>query len=218
MPDQGRVALVSGGDEGLGPEIVRRLSALGMRVVLGCRSVERGRLLIDDLGELADQVAVRPLDVTEVRSVEGLASWVTGRLGRCDVLVSNVVLRSDEGRQSNGSLEEARAELSANIDGMRRLTHVLAPMMRATGYGRVVVIVSDDPITATVETTMHRTACRAVTALITELAEDLVGGGILANAYCRSPESGVGAPGSAAETPVWLATLPADGPTGRLYR
>jgi NAD(P)-dependent dehydrogenase (short-subunit alcohol dehydrogenase family) len=217
VPDDGRVAVISNGDEGLGPDIVRRLSALGMRVVLGCRSLERGRLMIDDLGPLADHVAVRLLDVTDVDSVQALASWVAGRLRRCDVVVSNLVLGSGESREANGSVEDARKELLTNLHGTRHLAHAFAPMMRAAGYGRVVAIVAGDPVSATVAPTMYRTACCGANTLITTLAEDLVGGGILANAYCRQPGAAADPLGSAVDTPVWLATLPANGPTGRVY-
>jgi len=211
--DDSPVAVVSGGDQGLGPEVVRRLSALGMRVVLGCRSVERGRLLIDDLGELADHVAVRPLDVTDAGSVDGLASWVAGRLGRCDVLVSNLVLGFSEDPEAPGSTENARTEFLTNLRGTRRLAHAVAPMMRAIGHGRVVVMVAGDPAAAAMAQTTEWMANCEVNSLITDLAKELVGGGILANAYCCQ----LGAPGAAVETPVWLATLSDDGPTGHLY-
>ena len=83
-PAAGRVAVVSGGNRGLGLDPVRRRAELGMRVVLGSRSVERGRLALDLLRELADQVAVRQLDITSAASVDALADWLQQRLGGGD--------------------------------------------------------------------------------------------------------------------------------------
>lgn len=216
VPDEGRVALVSGGEEGLGPHIVRRLSALGMRVVLGCRSVERGRLVIDDLDELADRVAVRQLDVVDAASVERLASWIAGRLGRCDALVCNLVLGPD-GDPDGFDLENARRELWTSLQGTWHLVQAMAPMMRATGYGRVVAMIDDDRAPAPVALTRHRMTRSAVNSLITLMAEEFADDNILANAYCRQLETSGHPLAGAVDTPVWLATLPDDGPTGSLY-
>jgi NAD(P)-dependent dehydrogenase (short-subunit alcohol dehydrogenase family) len=217
VPDDGRIALVSRGDEGVGPHIVQRLAALGMRVVLACRSVDRGRLVIDDLGELADRVAVRQLHPTDPNSVERLASWVADRLGRCDVLIDNLVLGSGDGPGARGpDLERARRELWTNLRGTWRLAHAVAPMMRATGYGRVATMVARDPAPRAAALTVHRMTCEAVDSFISLLAEELAGDGILVNAYCRRPGD-TGAPGATVEVPLWLATLPDDGPTGCLY-
>lgn len=213
LPDERRVALVSGGEEGLGPDIVRRLSALGMRVVLGCRSVERGRLVIDDLGELADGVAVRQLDVADAASVGRLAAWVAGRLRRCDVLVCNLVIGPD-GDPDGSDLESVRRELWTSLHGTWDLVQAMAPMMRAAGYGRVVTMIDDD--LASTALTRHRMARSAVNSLITLMAEQFADDGILANAYCRQLEAS-DQPLTGVEMPVWLATLPDDGPTGALY-
>ena len=94
----GRVALVSGGNRGLGLRIVGSLAERGMRVVLGSRSVRNGQVAIELLGDLAGRVAVRQLDVTDAASVARLASWLDRRLGGCDVLVNNcAVLFDDDG-------------------------------------------------------------------------------------------------------------------------
>jgi len=220
VPEDGRVAVVSGGDEGVGPQVVRRLAALGLRVVLGCRSVERGRLVIDDLGELADRVAVRQLDVTDPDSGARLAAWVSHRLGRCDVLVSNLALRLHErsGTQQV-DLGTVRHELWSNLDGTRQLARRLAPLMRACGYGRVVTVLAGDVLPVGPILTAHRMSRSALHALTTVLPEDLGDDSILANAYCRplADADAATAPGTAVDTAVWLATLPDDGPTGRPY-
>ena len=215
-PDAGQVALVSGGDEGVGSQLVRWLSALGMRVVLGCRSVEHGRLMIDRFGPLADRVVVRRLDVTDANSVERLVAWVTGQLGRCDVLVCNLTLRLDE---SHGriDLEAVRDELWTQVRGIRQLAHAVAPMMRACGYGRVVTVRAGDFVPVGSDVAAHRMTRSAIDALTRSLPEELGCAGILANAYCPQRDDIGGATPSAVETPLWLATLPDDGPTGHVY-
>lgn len=190
-PADGRVAVVSGGDQGIGPLVVRRLAAHGLRVVLGCRSAERGRLVIDDLGPLADRVAVRRLDVTDPDSEAALAEWVAHRLGRCDVLVSCLAPAAPD-------------RLWPDLRGTRRFARRVAPMMRACGYGRIVTVVAGDVPPGGPDP------------LTTVLPGEPGDHGILTNAYCRPPANAAEAR-AAADTAVWLATLPDDGPTGRLY-
>src|SRR5262245_21918947 len=88
----GRVALVSGGNRGLGLQIVRELADRGLRAVLGTRSVRNGQVAIELLADLADRVAVRQLDITDAVSVARLAYWLDWRLGGCDVLVNNAAV------------------------------------------------------------------------------------------------------------------------------
>ncbi|MEV4534032.1 SDR family NAD(P)-dependent oxidoreductase [Asanoa sp. NPDC049518] len=209
FPAAGRVALVSGGDSGVGPQLVRRLAELGMRVVLGSRSAEHGRRALDALGDLADRVAVRQLDVRDPDSVRRVAAWLRERLGGCDVLVNDATHRLPGDRGAAGAdLDVVRRTLDANLLGPWRLTQAVAPMMRAQGYGRVVTVCADHYGQAA-----YRVSHSAVQTLTTELSAELEGVGVLVNACCVRQ---VPVP-RGARTPLWLATLPDDGPTGQLY-
>ncbi|GIF62827.1 short-chain dehydrogenase [Asanoa ishikariensis] len=211
----GRVALVSGGDRGVGPQLVRRLAELGMRVVLGSRSAEHGRRALDTLGDLADRVAVRQLDVLDPDSVRRVAAWLRERLGGCDVLVNDATHRlpGDRGA-ARADLDVVRRTLDANLLGPWRLTQAVAPMMRAQGYGRVVTVCADHDHWRHDGQAAYRVSHSAVQTLTTELSAELEGLGILVNACCvRPPRESL----ASTRTPVWLATLPAGGPTGQLF-
>lgn len=205
-----RVALVSDGDRGLGPQIVRRLAELGMRVVLASRSADQGRHVIDAFGPLADRVAVRELDVLDAGSVERLTAWLRDRLGRCDVLINNASHRLPDDRDAT-DLDVVRRMLEANVVGTWRLIQAVAPIMRARRYGRVVTVCSG-----------HGSAACGVTnaalrSLTSELADELAGRGILINACCVRRSAGRRGAVASTHMPLWLATLPDNGPTGRLY-
>jgi NAD(P)-dependent dehydrogenase (short-subunit alcohol dehydrogenase family) len=223
-----RVALVSGGNRGLGLQVVRTLAAQGMRVVLGSRSVERGRLALELLGDLADQVAVRQLDTIDPVSVARLAAWLRGRLGRCDVLVNNAgVLHDQDGDASAVDLDVVGHTLETNLLGTWRLTRAIVPLMRIGRYGRIVNISSElGSLTSMGRgVTAYRVSKCAVNALTRVLADELAEDGILVNACCPGPlrieprrrPASVRLSASA-DTPVWLATLPDGGPTGGFYR
>jgi NAD(P)-dependent dehydrogenase (short-subunit alcohol dehydrogenase family) len=228
-PPVGRVALVSGGNRGLGLRIVRTLAERGMRVVLGSRSLARGHAAISALGDLADRVALRQLDVTDAASVAQLAFWLRRRLGRCDVLVNNAAVLMDEDSDTtvNVALEVVRRTLETNLIGTWRLTQAVAPIMRSGRYGRIVIVSSGLGSLATMRSgaPAYRVSKCAVNAVTRMLADELARDGILVNACSPDPERTGSVDNdqptllpASEDTPVWLATLPDDGPTGGFYR
>ena len=218
-PSGGRVALVADGDRETGPRIVRKLAEQGMRVVLGSRSLESGRSVVGGLGSLAGRVAVRQLDPADPVSVERLAGWLYGRLGRCDVLVADASgVVEEDGPAGAMDLDVVRATVEQNLLGPWRLIQAVAPLMRAAGYGRIVVLASGEPAHPRRNLAAYRVCHPAVVTLIATLAGELAGDGILINACCAGPPQA--APDDAhqtLETPIWLATLPDDGLSGQLF-
>jgi NAD(P)-dependent dehydrogenase (short-subunit alcohol dehydrogenase family) len=227
-PADNRVAVVSGGNRGLGLQIVRLLAERGMRVVLGSRSLERGRAAVGSLDTLADRVAVRQLDITDVASVTRFAIWLGRRLGRCDVLVNNAAVLLDDDRDpTTANLDVVRRTLETNLLGTWRLIQAVTPLMRISRYGRIVNVSSGLASLATTRRGLpaYRVAKCAVNSLTRVLADELAEDGILVNACCPSrvlgdvpdPHTAIRLPVSP-DTPVWLATLPDGGPTGGFYR
>lgn len=196
------VAVVSEGSRGLGLEVVRRLAGQGMRVVLASTSVASGRAAIELLGDLADRVAVRQLDVTDQGSVANLASWLRRMLGRCDVLVTNPVALEDDLDGVAADLHVVQRRLETDLVGVWRLIQAVVPLMRLRGHGRIVTVTQDRGGAANAVT------ASAAEALTRILADDLAADGILVN-ICRSGPDDTGA-----DVVVRLATLPDNGPTG----
>ncbi len=223
-----RIAVVSGGSRGLGLEIVRKLADRGMHVVLTSRRVADGQAAIGLLGDAADCVAVRDLDITDAASVAQFAGWLRGRLGRCDVLVNNAAVLIDDDRDASSvDLAVVRRTLETNLLGTWRLTQAIAPLMRAAGYGRIVNISSGLGSLAAMRCDLpgYRVSKTAVNAMTRMLADELAVDGVLVNACCPGltrievPATRDGTRLFAtADTAVWLATLPDDGPTGGFYR
>ncbi|MDQ3378065.1 MAG: SDR family NAD(P)-dependent oxidoreductase, partial [Actinomycetota bacterium] len=95
MAENGRVALVSGGNRGIGLEVCRRLAEEGLTVILGSRDEERGRQAAEGL---PGNVVARQLDVADAGSVEKLAASVEQDFGRLDALVNNAGISNDDGQ------------------------------------------------------------------------------------------------------------------------
>ncbi|CAI9101757.1 OLC1v1039164C1 [Oldenlandia corymbosa var. corymbosa] len=95
LQGQGRFAIVTGSNKGLGFEIVRQLASLGITVVLTARDEKRGLDALHELkesGGLSGDVIFHQLDVADSSSVASLAEFVTTEFGRLDILVNNAAI------------------------------------------------------------------------------------------------------------------------------
>lgn len=84
-----RVAVVTGGNKGIGLEVCRQLAGNGVTVVLTARDETRGAAAAEKLGELGlSGVIFHQLDITDASSIARLADFLKIRFGRLDILVS----------------------------------------------------------------------------------------------------------------------------------
>jgi NAD(P)-dependent dehydrogenase (short-subunit alcohol dehydrogenase family) len=219
----GRVALVTGANRGLGRAVALGLARLGARVLVGARERAAGELVVAALR--AEGLAAETL-VLDVADEAGIARAATA-LASVDVLVNNAAILSDQGVPG---LEVTPATLrrtfEVNTLGAIALVQRVAPGMRARGYGRIVNVSSDWGSLAMMAS--HQLAYRmskaALNAATRVLADELRGSGVLMNAvhpgWVRTDMGGADAqlePEAAADTVLWLATLPADGPTDGFF-
>jgi NAD(P)-dependent dehydrogenase (short-subunit alcohol dehydrogenase family) len=223
--ENGRVALVSGGNRGIGLEICRQLAQGGLTVVMGSRDEENGKRAAEGL---PGNVVVRQLDVSDEESVDRLASFVEEEFGRLDILVNNAAIANDEGqRGAQADLRRVREALEANLLGAWRLCEIAIPLMQRNGYGRIVNISTG---LAALEnmgggSPGYRVSKTALNALTRILASELRGSGVLVNSvepgWVQTDMGGSRAPRpveEGAEGVVWAATLPNNGPTGGFFR
>jgi NAD(P)-dependent dehydrogenase (short-subunit alcohol dehydrogenase family) len=224
-----RVALVTGGNRGIGLEIGRQLSRLGHRVVLTARDKRRADEAAQSLdGWASGDVAGVRMDVTDDESVRSAFEQAVDLYGTVDVLVNNAGIAIDgpEHRASAPDLSKVHETLETNLFGAWRCVAEAVPLMRARGYGRIVNLSSTMAsleLTESPSSPAYRVSKAGLNMLTRVLAAELHGDGILVNAaspgYTRtdmSPDADRPVE-QGADTPVWLATLPDDGPTGGFF-
>jgi len=84
-----RVALVTGGNRGIGLEIVRQLARLGIVAVIGSRDRDKGLAAAEPLEREGLVTPVVALDVTDEASIRAAIAEAMGPFGRIDILVNN---------------------------------------------------------------------------------------------------------------------------------
>jgi NAD(P)-dependent dehydrogenase (short-subunit alcohol dehydrogenase family) len=130
----GRVAVVTGGNRGLGRAFATALAGAGARVAIAARDQDRSETVADDIGALA--VAT---DVTDEASVSAMLETVTSELGPVDVLVNNSGTCFHRPALDVPD-EEWRAVWDVNVDGLWRCSRVVGAQMVGRGTGAIVNI------------------------------------------------------------------------------
>jgi NAD(P)-dependent dehydrogenase (short-subunit alcohol dehydrogenase family) len=142
IPDQsGRTAVVTGANSGIGYETARALAAKGARVVLACRSEDKGRDAERRVRAAAPAADVRfePLDLGALASVRAFAEKLSAEEPRLDLLINNAgIMMPPLGRTAEGF----ETQLGTNHLGHFALTGLLLPRLRATQRARVVSVSS----------------------------------------------------------------------------
>ncbi len=132
-----RVAVVTGGAQGIGLAVARRLAESGARVALWDRDQELVRDSAAGLGALAVGV-----DVTDLPSVEDAARGTTEALGPIAVLVTSAGIAGSNAKAVDYDPSEWRRVIEVNLTGTYLCCRAVLPQMVAQGYGRVVTIAS----------------------------------------------------------------------------
>jgi NAD(P)-dependent dehydrogenase (short-subunit alcohol dehydrogenase family) len=224
-----RVALVTGAGRGVGFEICRQLGAAGYTVVLTARSPERGAAAVRDLGREGLDVRFLALDVTQPDAVHEVASRVASEHGQLDALINNAAISIDaEACLATVELEVMRRTFETNFLGALSCCQAFLPLMRASGYGRIVNVSSGRGSFSKLAAggPSYRISKTALNALTVILADEVKESNILVNAmttgWVRTRMGGLlKAPRSVAqgaEAAVWLAMLPDDGPRGKFFK
>lgn len=219
------VAVVSGGNRGIGLEVVRQLAERGDEVVLGSRDLVKGEAAAQFLGR--DNVRVRLLDVSSVASIERFGEDLRNSFERIDVLVNNAATDYDPWQSAvEADLDVVREALETNLLGAWRLTQTVLPLLRRSEHGRIVNVSSEAGSLAGMHgrEPAYRVSKAALNALTRMLASELAGDRLLVNAVCPGwTATDMGDHGGrpvalGAASVVWAATLDDDGPTGGFFR
>ena len=212
------VALVSGASRGIGAEIARELAVdHGFVVFAGARNP-------DDVDRIDGIEPIR-LDVTDQGTIDAARDQIEAGPGQLDALINNAGVYGDPVGAADYDLEDAHEVLEVNTIGPWRLIEAFLPLMRSSSQPRIVNVSSGAGQLSDMNggRAAYRVSKAGLNALTRTLASDerWVKVNTMCPGWVRTDMGGSAASRSVeegADTAVWLATLPDDGPTGGFFR
>jgi len=229
-----KVALITGGNRGIGLETARQLGKLGITVLVGARSLAAGETAAATLKKEGIDARAIKIDVNDPADYTAAAKSIDKDFGRLDILINNagVLLDSRKGNETSTTSEEVlRKTFDTNFFAVVALTQELLPLVRKSAAGRIVnlsSILGSQTLHSTkgsfiydAKTFAYDASKAALNSFTIHLAHELQGTKIKVNSahpgWVKTEMGGEGAMLEievGAQTSVALATLPEDGPNG----
>lgn len=135
----GRVVIVTGSNTGIGKETARSLAARNARVILACRSIERGQQALQDIIKTTgnSNIVVKECNLASLRSVRNFAYDFINSENRLDVLICNAGTGTPFGRYLTE--DGIEMQFQTNHLGHFLLVQLLLDMMRSSAPARIVI-------------------------------------------------------------------------------
>ncbi|MEG3768012.1 SDR family NAD(P)-dependent oxidoreductase [Alteromonas sp. 14N.309.X.WAT.G.H12] len=216
--------LVTGGNRGIGREIVRGYAQQGLKVLLGCRNEDEGLEAKKDM--VGGDVHVITLDLNNEQQLIESVTRAQAVYGDIDILINNAGFLTEHNWQSV-TTEDMQHAMQVHVYGPLSLIQQVLPAMIENNYGRIVNVSStygafDQEINGPIAYSISKAALNALTV---NIAQDVDKTNVKINAMSpgwvhtrlggkdasRTPQKG-------AETAIWLGLLDKDGPTGTFFK
>ncbi len=225
---QGKRALVTGGNKGIGFAVCKGLVAAGFEVILAARSLDKSKEAASQLQSTGSQVRSLELDVTNDDSIHRAAEDLSREISHLDVLVNNAGIYPDEGVNIlTVSRDLLNLAMNTNAFGPIQVTQAFLSLLEKAPAARIINVSSGygelNGLSANVPSyCLSKLTLNGATIM---LAEALQPRGIAVYAMCpgwvrtdmggasasRSPEQG-------ADTAIWLATVASPSQSGKFFR
>lgn len=177
----GRVAIVTGGSDGIGRAIARGLASVGAHVVIASRKADACRAVVDEIAAAGGSAAAVPTHVGDVDQVHALVAATAERFGGVDIVVNNAAnpLALPIGTITPEALAKS---FEVNLRGPLFLVQSALPHLRASEHASVINISTAGIYTSGAYVSMYVAAKSALMAMTRSMAAELAPDGIRVNA------------------------------------
>jgi 2-dehydro-3-deoxy-D-gluconate 5-dehydrogenase len=135
----GKVAIVTGGNGGIGLGIARGLALAGADIAVAARNTHKSQEAVAQLREVGARAIALQTDVTDSAQVTRMVEDTVAELGGVDILVANAGM-SIRKRPESYSMEEWLTVINTNLNGVFACCHAAHPRMKARGGGKILTI------------------------------------------------------------------------------
>ena len=138
-----KVALVTGGNKGIGFHIAKKLGdpVNNIKTIIGCRNTELGIAAAELLKAAGCDVVFKQLDITDESSIKNLCSSIAEEYGRLDILVNNAAI-AFKGSDPTPFKQQARSTIDVNFFSTLHVTNAMLPLLRKSSSPRIVNVAS----------------------------------------------------------------------------
>ncbi len=142
---EGKVALVTGANKGLGFYISKTLAEAGAHVFAGCRDLEQGKHAMQECIDSGLSIELVALDVTDQQSVDVAVDKILDKQGKIDILVNNAGVLGGQGWEERleENAEDWEMNYEVNLRGVARMTDAVVKGMKEKQYGKIINIASN---------------------------------------------------------------------------
>lgn len=220
-----RTVLVTGGNRGIGLAAARKLAELGNSVFIGSRDFKAGETAAAALRRPGLDVTPVRLDLADAATIDAALATIEKSGRPVDVLLNNAGVLHEKPLLELKDAEIAES-VAVHLMGPIRLVRALVPGMAARRYGRIVNVSSGwgsfgEGMGGPGDYGVTKAALNALTVRLSKELPPAIKVNAMCPGWVRTRMGGEGAtrtPDEGADTAVWLATLPEDGPTGGFFR
>ncbi len=135
----GKVAVITGGNGGIGLGMAEGLAAAGADIVIAARDLAKSSAAAKDLSRFGTRITTLTVDVADSASCTEMITWAMKVSGRIDILVNNAGINIRKQPQDY-SPAEWRQVLAINLDGAFYCAQAVYPLMKAAGSGKIINI------------------------------------------------------------------------------
>ncbi len=186
---EGRIAVITGGANGIGKGCALRFAAEGATIALIDREADALAETRAELEALGARVLTVEADCTDLAQITAFVNRTTSELGPIDILVNNVGQGARERKATflDSNEDVWRFVIEINLFTTMRFTKLIAPAMVARGHGRIINMASESALIGPIGSHDYAAAKSGIIGFTRSISREFAPHGITVNAVCPGP-------------------------------